>query len=64
VRDTLGAGDAFFSWASAAAATRQPLEVGSFVGSVAGALAANVTGNERAAEKSDVVRLASTLLNV
>jgi rfaE bifunctional protein nucleotidyltransferase chain/domain len=64
VRDTLGAGDAFFSWSSAAAATGQPLEVGSFLGSVAGALATNITGNERPAGKSDVLRLASTLLTV
>jgi rfaE bifunctional protein nucleotidyltransferase chain/domain len=64
VRDTLGAGDAFYAWAAVAALAGQPLEVASFLGSVAGALAANVTGNERAVLKDDVLRFASTALKV
>ncbi len=63
VRDTLGAGDAFFAWASVAAATGQPLEFGSFLGSLAGALAANVIGNERAVGTDDVLRLASLTID-
>ncbi len=62
VKDTLGAGDAFFSLASACARLGEPLEVGSFLGNVAGALAANVVGNADAVERADVVRFASRVL--
>lgn len=64
VRDTLGAGDAFFALASCCAAQRETLEVASFVGALAGALAVNVTGNAEAVSKDDVLKLAATVLNV
>jgi len=64
VRDTLGAGDAFFALASCCAARGESLEVGSFVGALAGALAVNVTGNAEAVSKADVLKLAATVLNV
>ena len=63
-RDTLGAGDAFFSLASPSARCEQPLEVGSFIGGLAGALAVNVTGNAQPVAKPDLVRFAATILNV
>lgn len=63
-RDTLGAGDAFFSLASACVRRGEPLEVGSFLGSVAGALAVNITGNAAPVEKHDLIQFASTVLNV
>jgi sugar/nucleoside kinase (ribokinase family) len=64
VRDTLGAGDAFFALASASAYAGQTLAIGSFLGALAGALAANITGNERAVDKVDLLKFASTVLNV
>lgn len=62
-RDTLGAGDAFFAVASACASQGESLEVGSFLGSVSGALAVNITGNAKPVEKPDLVKFASAILN-
>ncbi|MHB8694534.1 MAG: PfkB family carbohydrate kinase [Solirubrobacteraceae bacterium] len=64
VRDTIGAGDAFFALASLCARTSQPAEVGSFLGNIAGALAANVTGNREAVSSVDLLKFSSTILNV
>lgn len=62
VQDTVGAGDAFFALASICACAGVDIEVGSFLGNVAGALAANVLGNSRPVSKPDVLKYASTLL--
>lgn len=64
VKDTIGAGDAFYALASMTAAVGAPLEVGTFMGNIAGALAANIVGNKEALEKVNVMKYASTLLNV
>lgn len=64
VKDTIGAGDAFFAVASAYCAAGAPGEIGTFVGNIAGALAANIIGNKEAVEKVNVLKYASTLLNV
>lgn len=64
VKDTIGAGDAFFALASMTAAVGAPMELGSFMGNIAGALAANIVGNSEAVEKVNVLKYASTLLNV
>lgn len=64
VKDTIGAGDAFFAVASAYAAVGAPREIGTFMGNIAGALAANIVGNKEAIEKVNVLKYASTLLNV
>lgn len=64
VKDTIGAGDAFFSVASAYAAAGAPREIGTFMGNIAGALAANIIGNKESVEKVNVLKYASTLLNV
>ncbi|MGN0141590.1 MAG: PfkB family carbohydrate kinase [Roseburia sp.] len=64
VKDTIGAGDAFFALASMVVAVGAPIEVGSFMGNIAGALAANVVGNKEAIEKVNVLKYASTLLNI
>jgi len=64
VRDTIGAGDAFFSLASLCARMDEPVEVGTFLGEIAGALAANVTGNVEAVQRADLLKFASTILNV
>lgn len=64
VRDTIGAGDAFFALASLCACLGEPTEIGSFLGNVAGAYAVNVTGNAKPVEKVELLRFAATVLNV
>lgn len=64
VKDTIGAGDAFFALASLMVAVGAPIEVGTFMGNVAGALASNIIGNKMAVEKVNVLKYASTLLNI
>lgn len=64
VKDTVGAGDAFFAIAGLYAAVDAPVEVGTFVGNIAGALGANIVGNKDAVEKVNVLKYANTLLNV
>lgn len=64
VKDTVGAGDAFFAVAGLYAALGASAEVGTFVGNIAGALGANIVGNKEAVEKINVLKYASTLLNV
>lgn len=64
VRDTIGAGDAFFALACLCARLGEPPEVGSFLGNVAGAYAVNVTGNARPVDKIELLKFASTVLNV
>jgi len=63
VQDTVGAGDAFFAIASLCTQAGVPLEVASFLASIAGALAANILGNSQAIEKVKLLKFASTLLN-
>lgn len=64
VKDTVGAGDAFFSAAGLYTAAGAPTEVGTFIGNIAGALAANIVGNKEAVEKVNVLKYANTLMNV
>lgn len=64
VKDTVGAGDAFFSAAGLYAAAGAPTEVGIFMGNIAGALAANIVGNKEPVEKVNVLKYANTLMNV
>lgn len=64
VKDTVGAGDAFFSAAGLYAAAGAPVEVGTFLGNIAGALAANIVGNKEGIEKVNVLKYANTLMNV
>ena len=64
VKDTVGAGDAFFSAAGLFDAAGAPTEMGTFIGNIAGALAANIVGNKEAVEKVNVLKYANTLMNV
>lgn len=64
VKDTIGAGDAFFALASMTVAAGAPMEVGTFVGNIAGALASNIVGNKESVEKVNVLKYANTLLNI
>lgn len=64
VKDTIGAGDAFYALASMTVAVGAPMEVGTFMGNIGGALAANIVGNKESLEKVNVMKYASTLLNI
>lgn len=64
VKDTVGAGDAFFSLAGIFAAADAPMEVGTFMGNIGGALGANIVGNRESVEKVNALKFASTLLNI
>lgn len=64
VKDTIGAGDAFFALAALITAGGAPMEVGTFAGNIAGALAANIVGNHEAVDKVNVLKYANTLLNI
>lgn len=64
VKDTVGAGDAFFAAAGLFAAAGAPVEAGTFAGNIAGALAANIVGNRDSVEKVNLLKYANTLMNV
>lgn len=64
VKDTVGAGDAFFSLAGLCAAAGAPIEVGTFMGNIGGALGSNIVGNKEPVEKVNVLKYANTLMNV
>lgn len=62
VKDTIGAGDAFFALASLSAKLELPLAIGSLLGNLAGAMAANTLGNAEPVEKSRLLKFATTVL--
>lgn len=64
VKDTVGAGDVFFAVAGIFSAAGAPTDVGTFMGNMGGALGANIIGNKEAVGKVDVLKYASTLMNV
>lgn len=61
--DTVGAGDAFFSVAALAAACGLPVELGTFLGQLAGAQAVRIVGNARPISKDTLVKAGMSLLN-
>lgn len=61
VKDTTGAGDAFFALASLSAKLDLPVQLGSFLGNLAGAIAANVLGNEKPVDKGRLLKFAKTI---
>ena len=64
VKDTVGAGDAFYAVAGLYAALDASIEMCTFVGNIAGALGANIVGNKESVEKVNVLKFANTLMNV
>lgn len=64
VKDTVGAGDAFYAVAGSFAAVGAPIELGTFMGNIGGALGANIIGNKDSVEKVNVLKYANTLMNV
>lgn len=64
VKDTVGAGDAFFAVAGIFTAAGASVEAGTFLGNIGGALGVNIVGNKEAIEKVNVLKFANTLMNV
>jgi len=64
VKDTVGAGDAFYALAALAAASNAPIEIGTLVSNIAGAMKTNMVGNSKSVEKVDLLKFISTILNV
>ncbi len=63
VVDTVGAGDAFFTLASLATFKGLPIDMGTFLGQLAGAQAVRIVGNEESISKSRLLKGGMTLLN-
>lgn len=63
VVDTVGAGDAFCSIASLAAVSGLPLELGTLMGQISGALAVKIVGNSKCVSKTNFLKSAESLLN-
>ena len=63
VTDTIGAGDAFCSLSSLAAASGIDLPLATFMGQLAGALAVKIPGNKECIQKSQMLKAGMTLLN-
>ena len=64
VKDTIGAGDAFYVLAALAALHKMPLDMATLLANAAGALKTNVVGNKEAVKKVDLLKFLSTVMNV
>ncbi len=62
--DTVGAGDAFFTLAALATFKKLPIELGTFLGQLAGAQAVRIVGNSESISKSRLLKGGMTLLNL
>lgn len=62
VVDTVGAGDAVFSYTALCSAKGLPLDLTAFVGNMVGALAVQIMGNKEAVEKYAVLEFISSIL--
>ncbi|NLH42188.1 MAG: adenylyltransferase/cytidyltransferase family protein [Planctomycetes bacterium] len=60
--DSIGSGDAFFAISSLAARLNAPLEITAFLGNVAGALAVQIIGNQKAIDKAGLTKYVTSLL--
>jgi sugar/nucleoside kinase (ribokinase family) len=63
IKDTVGAGDAFFSVAALAAAKKLPIELTTFLGQLAGAQAVKIIGNTEPISKAILLKSAMSLVN-
>ena len=64
VKDTVGAGDAFYSLASLCAAANIPQDLATLISNVAGAIKTAMVGNAAPVSKVDLLKFISTILNV
>ncbi len=63
IKDTVGAGDAFFSVAALAAAHKLPIDLTTFLGQLAGAQAVKIIGNSQPISKATLLKSAMSLTN-
>jgi len=63
VIDTVGAGDAFFSFTAPCAALKMPLELIVFIGNAVGAIAVQIMGNKRPVEKYELLEFIRALFD-
>ena len=64
VKDTVGAGDAFYSLAALCASSGVPIDIATLMNNVAGAIKTNLVGNEKPVGKVDLLKFLNTVLNV
>ncbi|MBR5336530.1 MAG: adenylyltransferase/cytidyltransferase family protein [Lachnospiraceae bacterium] len=64
VKDTVGAGDAFYSLASMCAFSGVAIEPATLIANAAGALKTGVVGNKESVQKIDLLKFINTVLNV
>ena len=62
VIDTIGAGDAFFSFTAPCFAKDMPLDLVSFIGNAVGALAVQIVGNKQSVEKYELLEFIHAIL--
>ncbi|MDP2939763.1 MAG: PfkB family carbohydrate kinase [Candidatus Omnitrophota bacterium] len=62
VVDTVGAGDAFFSFTAPGIASNMPLDLVSFIGNAVGAIAVQIVCNKRPVEKYELLEFIHALL--
>jgi bifunctional ADP-heptose synthase (sugar kinase/adenylyltransferase) len=62
VIDTIGAGDAFFSFTAPCFAKGMPLDLVSFIGNAVGALAVQIVCNKKSVEKHELLEFIHTIL--
>lgn len=62
VIDTIGAGDAFFSFTAPCFAIGLPLDMVSFIGNAVGALAVQITGNKKPVERYELLEFIHAIL--
>lgn len=64
VKDTVGAGDAFYALAVLCAIKNVPIDIATLIANVAGAIKTNLVGNSKAVAKVDLLKFVNTILNV
>lgn len=64
VKDTIGAGDAFYSLAALCAVKHIPVDLATLLANIAGAIKTNVVGNKESVKKVDLLKFMSTVMNV
>lgn len=64
VKDTVGAGDAFYSVASLCAITGISIDKATLLANAAGAIKTNILGNSESVKKVDMLKFVNTILNV
>lgn len=64
VKDTVGAGDAFYALAALSAVNELPVDIATLLANIAGAIKTGLVGNSRPVAKVDLLKFVNTILNV